>query len=93
MPLCTPYVQGVIRPGLSLKKKSQCAAVTVCSAIPEIGIFQMSAVPLENSEQDKSDTSGLLENCLQLFPLFPFPFLWVHEVGLKMRSSAGLDAA
>jgi hypothetical protein len=60
--------------------------------IPEIGIFQMSAVPLENSDQDKPDTSGLLENHLQ-FNYFRFPFLWVHEVGLQMGSSAGLDAA
>lgn len=28
-----------------------------------------------------------------LFPLFAFLFLWVHEVGLQMRSSAGSDAA
>jgi hypothetical protein len=36
----------------------------------------------ENSDQDKSDTSGLLESCLQLFP-FHFSFLWCSKWVLK----------
>lgn len=47
----------------------------------------------------KSDTSGLLESCLQLFPFPLFQFIlffslyMVQEVGLQMRCATDLDAA
>lgn len=91
--------KGVIRPGLLKKKKYPNVPLLRCAQHSRDRQFSdVSGSTTDSSDQDKSDTSGLLEDCLQLFPYFrffpfPFPFLWVHEVGLQMRSSAGLDAA
>jgi hypothetical protein len=46
----------------------------------------------ENSDQDKSDTSGLLESCLSIIS-FSFFLFMVQQVGLQMRCATGLDAA
>jgi hypothetical protein len=90
--------KGLVRPELS-EIPNVVPAVRVCSVhtVEDRHFVQVvSAVPLrsptENSDQDKSDTSGLLESCLQL--LFHFATLFmVQEVGLQMRCATGLDAA